>query len=57
MKFSTPDQDNDNRNLLDTCANLSSGAFWYNNCLKVNPLGLYGDTSGKGIIWYDFEDN
>ena len=52
MKFSAADQDND-RNDLYSCPSLYSGAFWYNNCSKVNPLGLHGNTSGKGIIWED----
>ena len=30
MKFSAPDQDNDN-NEFKSCAQISLGAFWYND--------------------------
>ncbi|KTF88906.1 hypothetical protein cypCar_00033199 [Cyprinus carpio] len=40
QKFTTldKDQDSDNNN---NCAKLCLGAFWYNNCIKTNPNGVY----------------
>lgn len=40
QKFTTldKDQDSDNNN---NCARLCLGAFWYNNCIKTNPNGVY----------------
>ncbi|KNC22450.1 hypothetical protein FF38_06947, partial [Lucilia cuprina] len=53
-KFSTKDQDNDNRDELN-CAEFYTGAWWYNNCHQSNLNGKYGDTThAKGITWYTF---
>ncbi|XP_046805788.1 ficolin-1-like [Lucilia cuprina] len=53
-KFSTKDQDNDNRDELN-CAEFYTGAWWYNNCHQSNLNGKFGDTThAKGITWYTF---
>ena len=54
MKFSTfdKDQDKDGKN---NCASLFYGAFWYNNCHRANPNGVYlwGKTAhfATGVKW------
>ena len=57
-QFSTKNRDNDL--WADSCANNSSGGWWYSggfsNCLTANLNGMYyedGDTGGteKGIMW------
>uniref|UniRef100_A0A8W8JMS7 Fibrinogen C-terminal domain-containing protein n=1 Tax=Magallana gigas TaxID=29159 RepID=A0A8W8JMS7_MAGGI len=52
MKFSTPDQDNDNKN--GSCATKFRSGLWFNNCYFANPNGQYTDSeiTGPGyIIW------
>ncbi|ELU12832.1 hypothetical protein CAPTEDRAFT_219236 [Capitella teleta] len=58
-QFSTLDVDNDTS--PKKCSTYYHGAFWYNDCHKVNPTGLYrqGNFTGRypvgdGIIWSTF---
>ncbi|XP_040187280.1 ficolin-1-like [Rana temporaria] len=51
MKFTTEDQDNDERSSAN-CAVQFKGGWWYNECYKANMNGLYylePDTSNLGI--------
>ena len=54
MKFSTPDQDNDNYG--GNCAQAYKGSFWYNACYYCNPNGEYNSQlywSSIGNIKFD----
>ena len=56
MKFSAKDKDQeeDSRN----CAQVFTGAFWYDQCLAANINGQYlngeNNQMHKGITWYHF---
>lgn len=49
MMWTTFDSDNDLSS--GNCANTHSSAFWFGDCSNANPLGAYGDTTGKGVYW------
>ncbi|KAL4609376.1 tenascin-like isoform X1 [Arapaima gigas] len=52
--FSTYDKDNDIA--VTNCALSYQGAFWYENCHRVNLMGRYGDNShSKGVNWYHWK--
>ena len=57
MKFSTRDNDNDNR--PNSCAQRHHGAWWFNNCYHSHLNGPYHHnpviSSGIGIIWYHWK--
>ncbi len=39
----------------DTSASCAArGAFWYGPCFDLNPLGVYGDTTGAGVSYVPF---
>lgn len=46
MKFSTQDQDNDRD--PGYCADRFSSGWWFNECYKANPNGLYTDSEKNG---------
>jgi ficolin len=53
MKFTTKDQDNDNR-ASESCSKRYKGAWWYNDCHWGNPNGQYNNTNfAEGITWID----
>ncbi|XP_022103758.1 ficolin-2-like [Acanthaster planci] len=54
-RFTTKDQDNDNSS--SNCAELATGAWWYNSCSVSNLNGKYlkGADDGDGIEWHDFK--
>ena len=57
MKFSTRDQDNDNKS-GGSCSQDSHGAWWYTGCLYSNLNGKYLGTATKDIIsnmWYHWK--
>ena len=58
--FTAKDRDNDN-NPTANCAELFTGAFWYDNCHDVNINGVYYErTDGpisKGVNWRDLKTN
>ena len=61
IKFTTRDQDNDNR-ANENCANhRHEGAWWYNNCFASHLNGQYLNTSQiinwNGIIWNAWRSN
>ncbi|XP_063060318.1 microfibril-associated glycoprotein 4-like [Engraulis encrasicolus] len=51
-KFSTYDKDQDVWSY--NCADTHKGGFWFNNCHRANPTGLFqkGINSQEGINWY-----
>jgi len=52
MKYSTPDQDNDEWG--QSCAVRFKGAWWYKDCHSTNLNGLYlsGNAEyGIGVVW------
>ena len=58
MKFTTPDQDNDNYS-SGNCATKYSGAWWHNSCMTSHLNGLnYGPSESvetdTGIYWNNF---
>ncbi|KAH9494705.1 hypothetical protein Btru_017645 [Bulinus truncatus] len=56
QKFSTFDNDNDNDN--KNCAQVYSGAWWYNGCHQSNLNGQWGSkTSGVGMNWFQLTTN
>ncbi|XP_061176300.1 ficolin-3-like [Saccostrea echinata] len=57
MKFTTKDQDNDNK-ISGNCAVDYHGGWWYNNCLNSNLNGEYAQsnvTGSKYPIWYHWK--
>ena len=57
MRFSTRDNDNDLRS-GSNCAQLLTGAWWYNSCYRANLNGHYFTTSTyneQGIIWLNWK--
>ena len=56
--FTTKDRDNDNHPTAN-CAELYTGAFWYDNCHDVNINGIYYERNSgpisKGVIWEDWK--
>nr|QVL22521.1 fibrinogen-like protein 1 [Crassostrea gigas] len=46
MKFSTPDQDNDNKD--GSCAIFYKSGWWFNNCSRTKPNGQYTDSEKTG---------
>ena len=54
MKFSTGDNDNDNRRFFN-CAQVLQGGWWFNACYDSHLNGLYHHnpviSSDNGIIW------
>ena len=59
-KFSTRDQDNDAWS-SGSCAVLSKGGWWYNNCHNSNlnghyyHTGSYTSTYDDGVVWYHWK--
>ncbi|CAK6980905.1 microfibril-associated glycoprotein 4-like [Scomber scombrus] len=54
QKFSTFDKDQDSSS--SNCAKLYLGAFWYNECHRANPNGVYrwgadATVSAVGVSW------
>ncbi|XP_054896472.1 microfibril-associated glycoprotein 4-like [Poeciliopsis prolifica] len=57
-KFSTFDMDMDS--YLLNCAKLFLGGFWYNNCHRTNPNGVYrwgadSTINSVGVDWYTWK--
>jgi len=59
QKFSTFDKDQDN--YKGNCASKYYGAFWYNDCHRANPNGIYlwGKTShfATGVVYWTFRQH
>ncbi|XP_042253067.1 microfibril-associated glycoprotein 4-like [Thunnus maccoyii] len=58
QKFSTFDKDQDCSS--NNCAKVFLGGFWYNNCQKANPNGVYHWGADKtmrpiGVEWYQWK--
>uniref|UniRef100_A0A1X7T3D2 Fibrinogen C-terminal domain-containing protein n=1 Tax=Amphimedon queenslandica TaxID=400682 RepID=A0A1X7T3D2_AMPQE len=56
-RFTTIDNDND---LVsgDNCAQVYTGAWWYNHCAESNLNGRYFNTATndyQGIVWHDWK--
>ncbi|GFO21437.1 fibrinogen-like protein 1 [Plakobranchus ocellatus] len=49
MKFSTRDADNDNYS--KSCAEKSTGGWWFNRCDEANLNGRWGEWNDEGIEW------
>jgi len=62
MKFSTPDQDNDGHG-SNHCASINKSGWWYKNCLRIHPNGVYYDgvdtdeSRGTNIRWTKWSRN
>lgn len=63
MKFTTPDQDNDEWG-DSSCATLHRSAGWFNLCFRANPNGQYTDSEKTGnpsyvdyISWYYWKNS
>uniref|UniRef100_K1R378 Tenascin-R n=1 Tax=Magallana gigas TaxID=29159 RepID=K1R378_MAGGI len=57
MKFSTPDEDNDNASGI--CATKYRSGWWFNNCSNTKPNGQYTDSEKTGyeyIVWYHWKN-
>ncbi|XP_062396483.1 microfibril-associated glycoprotein 4-like [Sardina pilchardus] len=59
MKFSTFDTDQDT-SAAENCAKLFLGAFWYGDCHRANPNGVYrwgadGTVRQVGVEWKPFK--
>ncbi|XP_019930370.3 fibrinogen-like protein A isoform X2 [Magallana gigas] len=55
MKFSTPDQDNDNSSV--NCATTYRAAWWFNWCIHANPNGLYVHSEKADpsyVTWFNY---
>ena len=56
MRFST--RDNDNDNYVNNCAQIYTGAWWYNACYYSNLNGRYFNTTtenDQGIKWWGWK--
>ena len=53
MMFSTKDRDNDKYS--GNCAQMSIGAWWYNNCFLSNLNGHYHGGSATGVNWHKWK--
>ena len=56
MKFSTKDQDNDERS--GSCAMRRKGAWWYRSCDQSSLNGYYYKASssyGAGVRWWHWK--
>ena len=58
MKFTTKDQDNDNKGGYN-CATVGAGknGWWHNNCAGIHPNHQYKGQFGinTGGIWHSFQ--
>ena len=60
QRFSTRDQDNDAL-MGDSCAATRKGGWWYNECYRAHPNGLYYSSEdytssyGDGVVWQDWK--
>ena len=55
MMFTTSDRDNDLKS-HGNCAVDYKGAWWHNDCHRVNLNGFYGNTaSGQGLNWFTWK--
>ena len=58
QKFTTKDNDNDNRGNIN-CAEFLEGGWWFDACHQSNLNGPYSHTSsvsiGLGILWSDWK--
>ncbi|XP_018018154.1 microfibril-associated glycoprotein 4 [Hyalella azteca] len=57
MQFSTIDRDRDLKHGGSCSRGLGGGGWWYNDCYKANPTGVYGGdspaekTTGEFLVW------
>ena len=50
MKWSSPDRDNDAMANWN-CAQSLETSFWFSSCYGANPLGQYGGSGDKAMVW------
>ncbi|XP_063073917.1 microfibril-associated glycoprotein 4-like [Engraulis encrasicolus] len=57
QKFSTFDKDQDVS--TENCALIRLGGFWYFDCIRTNPNGVYmqGADDVKSACWYDWKES
>nr|XP_034338055.1 fibrinogen-like protein A [Crassostrea gigas] len=53
MKFSTPDEDNDNYS--GSCATEYKSGWWFNNCSRTKPNGQYTDSEKTGYEYVSWK--
>ena len=58
MKFSTKDNDNDN--IIASCAYIWKGAWWFNGCMQSHLNAPYHPNGGpvsssSGVLWFDWK--